>query len=95
VKLARGASVGVNVGVLVRVGVALGLGEIVQVGLAVCVAVMVAVWVWLGKIVRVVVGNTGDIEPQPTIPQVKRSRMLPILIRSLARDDGCWSDIKE
>jgi hypothetical protein len=53
VNISRGARVGVRVGAVVRVGVALELGEMVNVGDWVLVAVTVEVLVSLGAIVHI------------------------------------------
>jgi hypothetical protein len=63
VKIARGASVGVRVGVFVLVGVRVGLGVTVSVGDAVKAGVRVYVLVLLGMAVQLAVGTivTGEL----------------------------------
>jgi len=62
--MAKGASVGVSVGVPVLVAVSVGLGVTVAVGVVVLVGVAVSVIVLLGLLVWLVVGmlSTGELQ---------------------------------
>jgi hypothetical protein len=73
--ISRGARVGVRLGVVVRVDVALGLGETVHVGDWVRVAVWLAILVSLGTIVQVgVVSGEACTLHAANIPALNRKQ---------------------